>query len=334
LSEIARHEHVVQIPDIALTPEFPFRETMLDAGFRAALIVPLIGPQGIVGALVVENKRPGRFAPNSVALMQAFAHQSALAMHNGRLFAQIEENGRQLAIASEHKSRFFANMSHELRTPLNAVLGYAELLQDGLYGELPQPARQVLERVRASGEHLLGLINDILDLSKLEAGELALVLEDYSLRNLIEQTVNATASLAQAKKLQLTYETPETLPIGHGDERRLRQILLNMVSNAIKFTDIGSVTINARVEGQNFEIVVKDTGPGIAAEDHQRIFDAFQQVDNTSTRQKGGTGLGLSISKRFVEMHGGTIGIVSCLGDGSAFWVRLPIRAKQKKAVK
>jgi signal transduction histidine kinase len=263
--------------------------------------------------------------------MQAFAHQSALAMHNGRLFAQIEENGRQLAIASEHKSRFFANMSHELRTPLNAVLGYAELLQDGLYGELPQPARKVLERVRANGEHLLGLINDVLDLSKLEAGELALVLDDYSLRNLIEQTVDATASLAQAKRLALNYETPETLPIGHGDERRLRQILLNMVSNAIKFTDTGGITISANVDDESFEIVVKDTGPGIATEDQLRIFDAFQQIDNTSTRQKGGTGLGLSISKSFVEMHGGTMGVTSRLGEGSAFWIHLPIWVREKK---
>lgn len=331
LGEVALHGRAVQIPEISEVEGFPLQAATLAAGFRSALVVPLIGSEGVLGALLVESRKPGRFSANKARLMQTFAHQSVLAMHNARLFHEIEEKGRQLAIASEHKSRFFANMSHELRTPLNAVLGYAELLQDGLYGDLPERAKQVLERVQANGAHLLGLINDVLDLSKLEAGELSLVLDDYSLRNIIEQVTSTAFSLARAKGLELTQEIAADLPLGRGDERRLLQVLLNIVSNAVKFTDKGGVTIRARTIAENFEVVVEDTGPGIPAEDQARIFEAFQQGDNTSTRLKGGTGLGLSISKRFVEMHGGTIEVRSALGEGSVFTVIVPIRAAHQK---
>jgi signal transduction histidine kinase len=332
LGEVAQHGRAVQIPAIAEAEGFPLKAATLAAGFRSALVVPLIGPDGVLGALLVESHAAGRFAANKVGLMQTLAHQSVLAMHNARLFRQVEENGRQLAIASEHQSRFFANMSHELRTPLNAVLGYAELLQDGLYGEIPSRAKEVLERVQNNGAHLLGLINDVLDLSKLEAGELSLVLDEYSMRNVIEQVIATAYSLAHAKGLFIRHQISEPLPLGRGDERRLTQVLLNIISNAIKFTDKGGVTIRARANGMNFELTVEDTGPGIAPEDQARIFDAFQQGDNTSTRQKGGTGLGLSISKRFVAMHGGAIAVASKLGEGSTFSIILPIRVDQQKA--
>ncbi|VFU10029.1 Multi-sensor signal transduction histidine kinase [Methylocella tundrae] len=332
LGEVAEHGRTVQVPEIGDVPGFPLRAATIAAGFRSALVVPLIAPDGVLGALLVESRRPGPFAANKVSLMQAFAHQSVLAMRNARLFRKVEENGRQLAIASEHKSRFFANMSHELRTPLNAILGYAELLRDGLYGDLPDRAKGVLERVQSNGAHLLGLINDVLDLSKLEAGELSLALDEYSMRNIIEQVVGTTYSLAHAKGLELSEEIEEPLPIGRGDERRLVQVLLNVLSNAIKFTDEGGVTINARAVADMFEIIVKDTGPGIAPDDQARIFEAFQQGDNTSTRQKGGTGLGLSISKRFVEMHGGTISVASKLGEGATFTIHIPIRVERQKA--
>jgi signal transduction histidine kinase len=332
LGEVALHGRPVQIPEIAEAEGFPLKEATLAAGFRSALVVPLIGAEGVLGALLVERRTSGRFAANKIRMMQTFAHQSVLAMHNARLFHEVEEKGRQLAIASEHKSRFFANMSHELRTPLNAVLGYAELLQDGLYGELPERARQVLERVQANGAHLLELINDVLDLSKLEAGELSLVLDDYSMRAIIEQVVGTTYSLAHAKGLTLDHEVAPDLPLGRGDERRIMQVLLNIVSNAIKFTDKGGVTITARASEGHFELTVADTGPGIAPQDQARIFEAFQQGDNTSTRLKGGTGLGLSISKRFVEMHGGTIDVRSAPGEGSSFVIIIPVRAVQQKA--
>ena len=332
LGEVSEQGRTVQVPEISDCAGFPLRAATIAAGFRSALVVPLIAPDGVLGALLVESRRPGSFLASKVSLMQAFAHQSVLAMRNARLFRKVEENSRQLAIASEHKSRFFANMSHELRTPLNAILGYAELLRDGLYGELPEGAVSVLERVQSNGAHLLGLINDVLDLSKLEAGELSLALDEYSMRNIIEQVVGTTYALAHAKGLKLTEHVEEPLPLGRGDERRLMQVLLNILSNAIKFTDQGGVAINARAVDDMFEIVVTDTGPGIAPEDQARIFEAFQQGDNTSTRQKGGTGLGLSISKRFIEMHGGTISVASKLGEGSTFSIHIPIRVERQRA--
>ncbi len=332
LGEVAENGRTVQVPEIGDCPGFPLRAATIAAGFRSALVVPLIAPDGALGALLVESRRPGRFPANKVSLMQAFAHQSVLAMRNARLFRKVEENGRQLAIASEHKSRFFANMSHELRTPLNAILGYAELLRDGLYGELPERAKGVLARVESNGAHLLGLINDVLDLSKLEAGELSLALDEYSMRHVVEQVTGTTYSLAHAKGLELRQEIVEPLPLGRGDERRLVQVLLNILSNAIKFTDEGAVTLSVRCEADMFDIAVTDTGPGIAPGDQARIFEAFQQVDNTSTRQKGGTGLGLSISKRFVEMHGGTISVASKQGEGSVFTILIPVRVERQRA--
>jgi signal transduction histidine kinase len=331
MGAVAVHGRPIQVPQISEAPDFPLRAATLAAGFKSALIVPLLSAGGVRGTLIVERRRSGHFPARIVELMQTFAHQCVLAMHNASLFRQVEENSRQLAIASEHKTQFFANMSHELRTPLNAVLGYAELLQDGLYGELPDRAKQVLERIQSNGTHLLGLINDVLDLSKIEAGELSLSLETYSMRNVVENVVGATGSLAQAKALRVSAEIEDALPLGRGDERRLTQVLLNMVSNAIKFTDQGGITIRARKSGENFDVSVEDTGPGIAPEDQARIFEAFQQVDNTSTRQKGGTGLGLSISKRFVEMHGGRIEVSSTLGIGSTFRFILPIHVDQQR---
>src|SRR5262249_22691101 len=221
----------------------------------------------------------------------------------------------------QHKSQFLANMSHELRTPLNAILGYAELLVDGIYGELSDKARGVLERVQSNGKHLLGLINDVLDLSKIEAGQLTLAIDDYAMPAIVHAVVTATESLAKAKGLALRASVPPDLPLARGDERRITQVLLNLVGNAIKFTDAGSVTISATAENGSFELAVSDTGPGIAREDQARIFEEFQQLDNSSTRRKGGTGLGLSISKKIVAMHGGIITVESEPGKGSTFHV-------------
>jgi signal transduction histidine kinase len=318
----------IQLPDLQEIPPFPLRDMALAAGFHSLLIVPLASASEVLGALVVTRRTAGAFPASTIGLMQTFAHQCVLALHNAKLFREIDEKSKQLALANEHKSQFFANMSHELRTPLNAVLGYTELLQDGLYGEIPERAHQVLERVQANGTHLLGLINDVLDLSKIEAGELDLVVDNYSMRAVIESVAASAGSLAQAKSLSLTCEIASDLPLGYGDERRLSQVLLNLVSNAIKFTEQGGVTIHAKAAGDRYEVAVEDTGPGIAPEDQMRIFEAFQQVDNSSTKYKGGTGLGLSISKRFVEMHGGMISVQSVLGSGATFRISLPVSVK------
>ena len=256
---------------------------------------------------MVRRRTPGAFRQNTVDLIKTFAAQSVLAIQNARLFHEIEDKGRQLELASKHKSQFLANMSHELRTPLNAILGYTELILDSIYGEAPEKMRSVLERVQTNGKHLLGLINDVLDLSKIEAGQLTLSLADYSVAELVQGVYVAVEPLAAQKNLALTTKVAKGLPAGHGDDRRLAQVLLNLVGNAIKFTDKGEVAIEASISDGDFRIAVRDSGHGIAAADQAKIFEEFQQVDNTSTRQKGGTGLGLAISKRIVEMHGGRI---------------------------
>ena len=329
IGEAARRRLPVQLPDLSEGPQSLALKTVLDAGYRSVLIVPLLRPDKIVGALVVRRREPGEFVEQVVHLLETFAAQSVLAIQNAKLFREVEEKGRELEAASRHKSQFLANMSHELRTPLNSVLGFTELLFDGIYGELPDKAKTTVARVQANGRHLLGLINDVLDLSKIEAGQLTLALDDYYVGQIVRSAVTAIEPLARAKGLMLASTVAEDLPLGRGDERRLTQVLLNLAGNAVKFTETGAVDIVADAVDGHFEIAVRDTGAGIAAKDQVLIFDEFQQVDNSSTRQKGGTGLGLAISRRIVEMHGGTIDVESVLGSGSTFRMKIPIRVKK-----
>jgi signal transduction histidine kinase len=239
---------------------------------------------------------------------------------------ELEERSHELEIASKHKSQFLANMSHELRTPMNAILGYTELIIDEIYGAVPEPIREVLERVQQSGQHLLGLINAVLDLSRIEAGRLILSISDYTMLEVAQTVFTSVESLAAEKQLTLNMSVPPDLPPGRGDEQRITQVLLNLVGNAIKFTAAGEVGIGVTAADGTFTIAVSDTGFGIAEDDQQKIFDEFQQADNSSTRQQGGTGLGLAISKRIIEMHGGRLWVESSLGKGSTFWFTLPIR--------
>ena len=320
----------IQVADLKEQAPSAANEIILRAGYRARLLAPLLRGEEIVGMLVVRRRTPGAFPQNTVDLMKTFAAQSVLAIQNARLFHEIEDKGRQLEVASKHKSQFLANMSHELRTPLNAILGYTELILDNIYGEPPEKMRSVLERVQTNGKHLLGLINDVLDLSKIEAGQLTLSLSDYSLADLVQGVYVAVEPLATQKNLALTTNVASGLPVGRGDERRLAQVLLNLVGNAIKFTETGEVAIEASHSNGAFSIAVRDSGPGIAAADQAKIFEEFQQVDNTPTRQKGGTGLGLAISKRIVEMHGGRIVVDSKLGKGSTFTIKLPVKADRQ----
>ncbi len=265
------------------------------------------------------------FAKSTVDLIRTFAAQSALAIQNARLFHEIEDKSRQLEEASQHKSQFLANMSHELRTPLNAILGYTELMPDGAYGEPSEKMLGILKRLEANGKHLLGLINDVLDLSKIEAGQLVLELSDYSIQD-IAQTVRSTLEpLAADKKLAFKVEMAPELPPGRGDGRRLTQVLINLVGNAIKFTDAGEIAIKAEANNGSFYVSVRDTGPGISAADQTKLFQEFQQADNAITKKKGGTGLGLAISKRIIEMHGGRIWAESQPGQGSTFAFTLPV---------
>jgi signal transduction histidine kinase len=326
----------VQVSDFATEETYSGRgrEVIERAGVRAALAVPLLSEGRIVGGLGVGRRRPGAFPPEVVDLLQTFAAQSTLAIQNARLFREIEQKGRELEIASHHKSQFLANMSHELRTPLNAILGYTELIVDRIYGEVPEKISEVLERVQKSGRHLLGLINDVLDLSKIEAGQLTLGVNDYSFGDVVQAVASAVESLAAEKRLQMTVDVAAGLPIGHGDERRITQVLLNLVGNAIKFTEKGQVAVRVVNSGGAFVVSVADTGPGIAEADRQKIFEEFQQVDSSSTRTKGGTGLGLAIAKHIVEMHGGRIWVESTVGRGSTFFFSVPVRTEGHTVLK
>jgi signal transduction histidine kinase len=315
----------IQIPDIREEPRIPILDVVLRAGYRALLIAPLLRPDHIVGLLVVRRKVPGSFPKSTVDLVTTFAAQSVLAIQNARLFNEIDEKSRQLVTESKHKSQFLANMSHELRTPLNAIIGYTELVIDGVYGAAPDRMRHVLERVQINGRHLLALINDVLDLSKIEAGQLTLSLADYSLEDVVHGVVSAVEPLAAEKRLAFTTDMPARLPTGHGDERRITQVLLNLVGNAIKFTDAGGIVVRASASNGSFTVAVSDTGPGIGAADQAKIFGEFQQADSSSTRKKGGTGLGLSIAKRIIEMHEGRIWVESSPGRGSTFFFTLPV---------
>jgi signal transduction histidine kinase len=320
-----------QIADLTAEPASPVNAIVLRAGYRARLTVPLAQADDVVGALVVRRKAPGEFPRSTVDLVKTFGAQSVLAIQNARLFTEIGEKSRQLELASQHKSQFLANMSHELRTPLNAILGYTELIIDNIYGEIPDKARTTLERIQSNGKHLLGLINDVLDLSKIEAGQLNLTLADYSVKDVVHNVFGAVESLANNKKLALKVELAANLPPAHGDERRLTQVLLNLVGNAIKFTDAGEVAIKASSANGSVTVAVRDTGPGISQADQAKIFEEFQQADSSTTKEKGGTGLGLAIAKRIVEMHGGRLWVESEPGRGSTFSFTVPITVAQQE---
>ena len=319
-----------QVPDLADVPEYPLPYVQ-QAGYRALLALPLLREDRLIGGLVVRRKAAGKFPAPVVDLLQTFAAQSVLAIHNARLFREIEEKGRELESANQHKSEFLANMSHELRTPLNAILGYTELILDSIYGDVPEKIQEVLERLEKNGRHLLNLINDVLDLSKIEAGQLTLSLNEYSMGDVIQTVSTSVEALAAEKDLDLKVEVSKDLSIGKGDEQRIAQVILNLVGNAIKFTDEGEVKIEVTVSNETFLVSVHDTGPGVTEADQQKIFDEFQQADGSSTRKKGGTGLGLSISKKIIDMHGGRIWVESTLGKGSTFRFTLPIRVEKQR---
>jgi signal transduction histidine kinase/DNA-binding response OmpR family regulator len=332
IGEAAGRRMPIQIPDVQNDPSSPLvLDVIVRAGFRALLIVPLLTTDRIIGALVVRRRQPGEFPKSTVDLLQTFAAQSVLAIQNARLFSEIEEKGRLLAEASKHKSQFLANMSHELRTPLNAVLGYTELILDDVYGETPAKMREVLDRIQRNGKHLLGLINDVLDLSKIEAGQLTLALADYSMREVVASVHSAVESLASEKHIALNVDLAPDLPAAYGDERKLTQVLLNLVGNAIKFTDRGEVAIKAAAGNGSITVSVRDSGAGISEADQAKIFEEFQQAESSITREKGGTGLGLTISKRIVELHGGRIWVESSPGEGSTFSFTLPVRVEQQR---
>jgi len=320
----------IHVADVQADPEYAMVGISRAAGFHTILGVPLLREGNPIGVIILGRQKVRPFTDKQIELATTFADQGVIAIENVRLFEEIQDKSRQVEEASKHKSQFLANMSHELRTPLNAILGYTELIIDGIYGEAPEKMRTVMERVQSNGKHLLGLINDVLDLSKIEAGQLVLSIQDYSIKDVVHGVYSAVEPLANSKKLAFKIDVPPNLPPARGDDRRLTQVLLNLVGNAIKFTDAGEVAVKAAASNGAYTISVRDTGPGIAEADQTKIFDEFQQADSTQTKAKGGTGLGLSIAKRIIEMHGGTLWVESSLGAGSTFSFTVPLRVEHQ----
>ena len=280
-----------------------------------------------MGALTVWRKEAGDFSAEVINLLQTFATQSALAIQNARLFREIEDKGKQLEVASRHKSEFLANMSHELRTPLNAIIGFSEVMQERLFGELNEKQAEYTDDILSSGRHLLSLINDILDLSKVEAGRMELELTKFDFPMAIDNALTLIRERASRHGIRLHHSVDDRLGELTGDERKIKQILLNLLSNAVKFTpEGGRVDVDAVSADGVVEISVSDTGIGIAPQDQETIFEEFRQVGTDYAQKREGTGLGLTLTRKFVELHGGKIWVESEVGKGSTFTFTLPIR--------
>jgi signal transduction histidine kinase len=325
----AARQAPVQVADVLVEGTYDVarvRAIFERRGYRSLLAVPLLFEQQIVGVLVVWGREPGRFAQNIVDLLQTLATQSVLAIRNARLFREIADKSRQLEVASRHKSEFLANMSHELRTPLNAILGFNEMILGQIYGDVPLDLKEPLTDIASSGKHLLRLINNVLDLSKIEAGHMELALADYAAQDLVESVRASLHPLAADKGLEFVASVPADIPLAYGDAGRITQCLMNLAGNALKFTRQGRVEISVGVRGGHLVYRVTDTGIGIAKGKIDTVFAEFRQGDATITSEFGGTGLGLSITKKLVEKHGGRIWVKSDLGKGSAFSFAIPIR--------
>jgi GAF domain-containing protein len=302
------------------------REVLIRCGYRSVLAVPLLREDHLLGALAVNRSSPGEFAPEAIELLQTFATQSALAIQNARLFREVQIKSRELETASRHKSEFLANMSHELRTPLNAIIGFSEVLSERMFGEINDRQAEYLHDILESGRHLLSLINDILDLSKVEAGRMELEPAEFDLPHAIENTLILVRERAARRGIALERAIDERLGTIRADERKVKQVLLNLMSNALKFTpEGGRVDVRAAARDGVVEISVADTGVGIAPEDQATVFEEFRQV-GAAAKNVEGTGLGLAISRKFVELHGGRIWVTSQVGQGSNFTFTLPLQ--------
>jgi signal transduction histidine kinase len=328
LGRVAITGEPVEIRDIAKAGAYQsrVRERLMAEGHRSLLAVPLLREHHLLGGLAVNRKSAGAFAPSVIELLKTFAAQSALAIQNARLFRELADKSRQLEVASQHKSEFLANMSHELRTPLNAIIGFSEVLYERMFGEINDKQAEYLADILESGRHLLSLINDILDLSKIEAGRMELDPTEFSLPAAIDNTLTLVRERAHRRAIELERKIDEGVGSICADERKVKQVILNLLSNALKFTpEGGRVAVRARAYDGWAEVSVSDTGVGIAAEDQPTVFDEFRQVGSAAKKVEG-TGLGLAISRKFIELHGGRIWVTSTLGAGSTFAFTLPSR--------
>jgi signal transduction histidine kinase/ActR/RegA family two-component response regulator len=315
------------VADLLTAPDDPHLRRLREAGWRSLVVVPMLHESGIVGALVVRRRTPGDFPEETRDLLEAFASQSALAIIHARLFRELESKTAELEVASRHKSEFLASMSHELRTPLNAVIGFSEVLLERMFGELNDRQEEYLRDIWSSGKHLLELLNEILDLSKVEAGHMILESTEFSLQEALEHSLALVRERANRHGIALHLDVAPDVGQVQADELRVKQVIVNLLSNAVKFTpDGGRVDVRARADPSEVLVTVSDTGVGVAAEDRERIFDAFQQGGRTAPPTEG-TGLGLTLSKRIVELHGGRIWVDSKVGVGSTFGFAIPAGA-------
>jgi signal transduction histidine kinase/CheY-like chemotaxis protein len=317
------------VPDLSTAERDPHLAVLYDAGWRSLVAVPLLREGQILGSLVVRRKRPGEFSDETLTLLEMFADQSALALLNAQLFRELKQRSAELEVASRHKSEFLASMSHELRTPLNAVLGFSEVLLERMFGELNERQEEYLRDIHGSGKHLLELLNEILDLSKVEAGRMELEYSTFPLRRLLDNTAAMLRERAVAHGIDLRVEVGPEIDQVYADELRLKQVVLNLMTNAVKFTgDGGSVVVRATRSGAEVHIAVTDTGTGVPPEDRERIFESFQQGGRGPSQEEG-TGLGLTLSRRIVELLGGRMWLESEVGVGSTFGFSLRSRENE-----
>ncbi|HEX3295794.1 MAG TPA: GAF domain-containing protein [Nocardioides sp.] len=328
----ARERRPIVVTDLSRTELDPHLRILHDAGWRSLVAVPMLREDQIVGSLIVRRKRTGDFTEETVDLLETFASQSALALLNAQLFQELKEQSAELELASRHKSEFLASMSHELRTPLNAVLGFSEVLLEGMFGEINERQEEYLRDIHGSGKHLLELLNEVLDLSKVEAGRMELEYTSFDLGALLGGAVSMLRERATLHGIELVVEVEEGVGQVYADELRLKQVLLNLITNAVKFTgDGGSVTVRAVRDGSDIDITVTDTGIGVPEADRERIFESFQQGGRGGSREEG-TGLGLTLSRRIVELLGGHMWLETEVGRGSTFGFSIPARERQAAA--
>jgi signal transduction histidine kinase/ActR/RegA family two-component response regulator len=322
----ATERRPIAVPDLSVVERDAHQQILFEDGWRSMVAVPMLREDRIVGSLVVRRKSTGDFSEETLDLLETFATQSALALLNAQLFRALQERSAELEVASRHKSEFLASMSHELRTPLNAVLGFSEVLLERMFGDINEKQEDYLRDIHASGKHLLELLNEILDLSKVEAGQMELELTQVDIAALLEHAASMLRERATAHAIDLRVEVGPEVGDVEVDELRLRQVVLNLVSNAVKFTpDGGTVVVRAREVGNELHVSVEDNGVGIPESDQERIFESFQQGGRGASREEG-TGLGLTLSRRIVELLGGRMWLESQVGVGSTFGFVLPLR--------
>jgi signal transduction histidine kinase len=318
---------VVHIGDVREDPEYQLQSLTEIASYRSILSVPMLRDGHPIGTITVAGPHPRLFSRKQVELLKTFADQAVIAIENVRLFTESQDKTQQLEIANRHKSEFLANMSHELRTPLNAVIGFSEVLLERMFGEVNPKQEEYLNDILSSGKHLLSLINDILDLSKIEAGRMELEAQAFDLPSALDNALTLIRERAARHSIGLEVHVDPAIGEVVADERKVKQVLLNLLSNAVKFTpEGGKITMSAALNGDAVAVSVADTGIGIAAEDQEAVFEEFRQVGDDYARKREGTGLGLALARRLVELHGGTLSVQSELGKGSTFTFTIPVR--------